>query len=194
MSASELLEWFTPFAVLQVGSQHPFEQAGKFLGADRRKNLAADSLLLPKTPSDEHVICLDTLSGQSGFRAQTADVAHVMLSAGVRTTGKMNVHRLVKLDSLLQPFRQGKSMAFGVGLRVLAILVSGTSYNAAAHVRLSRPQTDPLEAAFQCGNIGIGHVGNDEVLPHSQSYLSATVVISKLREAEERFWSYLSDR
>ena len=55
------------------------------------------------------------LAAISRFRSEQADIAHVMLGAGVRTAREVDVHGLIEFDPLLEIFDELKRMTLGVG-------------------------------------------------------------------------------
>src|SRR6478736_4598117 len=107
--------------VLEIRAQHLLDHAGQFLRRDTGEDLPPDCLVLREAATDEEVIRILALAVDLGLRAETADVAHVMLRAGVRTTGDMDVHRLIEFQLLLQLLDDFKRVALGVCLRELAI-------------------------------------------------------------------------
>ena len=67
---------------------------GKFAGDHAGEDLPADLLVLAEAAADEDMVSVQTFAREFGFGAEAADVAHVMLGAGIRATGEMNVDRV----------------------------------------------------------------------------------------------------
>src|SRR5205807_290474 len=102
------------------------------------------------------------------FRPEATDVTHVMLSARIRTTGEVDVHGLIQINSFRQPFSEFERMALGVRLGEFAITIAGTGNYAAGNVRLFYLKTGFLQRPFERGHKSIRHIWNDEILPYRQ--------------------------
>ena len=164
--------------------------AGSSLALHAGKNLAPHRLILAKAAADENMIAILA----AHLRAQTADVAHVMLRAGIRAAGEVNVHRLVEFQLLFQMLDQRQRMAFGVGLRIFAIGIARAGDDAAGNVRLPDAEAGFFQRVLERRHIGVGHVGNDEILPDRQPHFAAAVKVGQFRQPQHLLGRDLADR
>src|SRR5438477_620360 len=77
-------------------------EAFELIEGNAVEDLTSDGFVLAETTADEDVITFHAFSSDFHFRAQQSDVTDVMLRAGVRATGKMNVDRVVEREFLFQ--------------------------------------------------------------------------------------------
>src|SRR5262245_18070990 len=100
--SGERLEAYPALATPEKAAQHLFQERLETIEIDRVEDLPADRLVCPKTAADENVVTIHAFTAELRLRAEQADVAHVMLGAGVRAAGEMDVHGLVELDPLVE--------------------------------------------------------------------------------------------
>src|SRR4051812_31416445 len=124
MSARELRERFTALAMKQVSGEHLLQRWLELLEGNSTEHLPAGSLILPKAATDEHVIALQRLARNFHLGAEQPDVAHIMLRAGIRATGKMDVDRLIEIDAFLQKLSKLDRMGLRIGRREFAVGIS----------------------------------------------------------------------
>ena len=91
------------FAGLAVSSPcgEDMEQGGlELLDGKAVKNLAADGFLVAEAASDEDVVTFAGFTGDFHLGSQEADIANVMLGAGMGTAGEVDIDGLVEIDFL----------------------------------------------------------------------------------------------
>ena len=86
-------------AMGQVGLEHALDGFRRILRLDVVKDLAAAHGVGSKAAADMNVIALDLIAvlGNLHLHAEQSDVADVMLRAGIRTAGEVDVDRAVEL-------------------------------------------------------------------------------------------------
>src|SRR4051794_29489185 len=78
--------------VAQISFQHFFQRGLQFIDADAAEDLASDRLARSESAAHENVITF-AAAGMLHRRGKQANVAHIMLRAGMRAAGQMNVDR-----------------------------------------------------------------------------------------------------
>jgi hypothetical protein len=99
------------------------------------KDFAAAGGVRPKTAADVNVIAFDLIAvfGNLDLGAKEPDVADIVLGAGIRAAGEVNVHRRVEfLQPGFAPSRDIVGMAFGVGQREATAGIAGAGDEAGA--------------------------------------------------------------
>ena len=114
--------------------------------------------MLAKAATNENMVSIDAFAADFGFGTEATDIADVMLSAGIRAAGQMDVHWLIELEAFFQVLDQFQSMALGIGLGIFAIAVAGAGNHPTGKVRLLRGKAGFFERAFECLNECIGHI------------------------------------
>ncbi len=99
MAAGEVAERFPRLAVSQVTLQHFLERRLELLKGNSLKHLATDGLVVAKAAADEYVIAFDRFAGELHLGTEQADVAQVMLGAGIRAAGQVDIDRLLEFDA-----------------------------------------------------------------------------------------------
>src|SRR5690242_15681265 len=87
---------FLILAMTLIRFEHLLQGRFELFDGDVGEDLAADRLFISKTSPDKNVITFKRFSRDFHFCSQEADVAHVMLRAGIWTAGQMNVDRLIQ--------------------------------------------------------------------------------------------------
>src|ERR1700674_547449 len=87
-------------AVGQIGLQHPLDGGRRVLRFSGAIDLAAERRIGAKSSARQDVIALDRGLALGGvdLGGEEADIADMVLSAGVMTAGEMDVQRAVELD------------------------------------------------------------------------------------------------
>ena|SRR5205823_5677485 len=114
MAAGEVDKTFAAIALCEIDLKNVLQQPGQFVKGDTMKNLARDGLFFSETATENHVVTFDRITALLYLRPKQADIAHVMLSAGIRAAGQMNVNWLIELQFLLQMARQEDSLPLRV--------------------------------------------------------------------------------
>ena len=128
MSAREVGEAFLRAVTMgEISFEHSLDRARCILGFDLTIDFTAALCLRAEAAADMDVIGLGSILFVRGlgFGAKKPDIANVMLRAGIRTTGEMNIQRLVEGDAALAPLRDGFGMPLGVGHRQTATGIAG---------------------------------------------------------------------
>src|SRR5207248_6975323 len=112
--ADEVIERLVAVAVVEVGPQHPLDDGRRLVGRDGAEDLAAEVLVGPVAAADEDVVAFDRLVAGLDLGAEQADVAEVVLGAGVRAAGQVDVDGLIQLDPALDVLGDGQGVALGV--------------------------------------------------------------------------------
>ena len=100
MASGELLKGFGGLAMLHERADHSFERIWHFGGEDSGEDLTAYRLVFSEAAADEDVIGFETFAAEFGSCAEAADVAHVMLGAGMGAAGDVDINRLVEIETL----------------------------------------------------------------------------------------------
>src|SRR5579862_9927028 len=89
----------------EIGLEHAFDGFRRVLGFDVVENLAAAHGVGAEAAADMDVIALDLIAVlvDLDLHAEKANVADVMLRAGIGAAGKMDVDRAVDLDAGFAP-------------------------------------------------------------------------------------------
>ena len=92
-------------AVRQIGLEHALDGPRRVLRLDVAVDLARQRGVRPEAAADQDVIALDGVAVLGGrhLAGDQADVADVMLRAGMMAAGEMDVDRAVELDTRLAP-------------------------------------------------------------------------------------------
>src|SRR5580765_4620118 len=112
VAACELLKGFAQLSPAQVPLQHLLERLRQFHYRHAAENLPADRLVPTETSTDKNMITFLTLD----LHAQQPDITHVMLGAGVRTAGQVDIEGRIEREFFLEIIRQGQRMPFRIGL------------------------------------------------------------------------------
>src|SRR5256885_744390 len=178
----------------QVAFQNPFQRRLELFEGNSLEHLPPDGLVVTESATDEDVITFNCFAGYFDFRAEQTDVTQVMLRAGVRAAGQVNVDRLVKLDTLFEIVGQFKRVAFGVRRRELAIGIASASDQSTAQVRLLPVQSHFHERLFDSFDKRVGEVRNDEILPDGEPDFTGAVVVSEVSQSQHLLGCDLTDR
>src|SRR6187401_3547207 len=104
----------------QVAAQYFLDQRCEFVVGDRVEDLSSDRLVFAESTTEEDVITVQRLARALGLGTEQANVTHVVLGAGIRATGEVNVHRAIELHTLVEIVSERERVAFRIGLRELA--------------------------------------------------------------------------
>ena len=93
MPAREIDEAFAAIALRQIDLKHMLQQCGQLVKCNASKNFARHSLFLPKTAPEYYVVTLNRIAALINLCSEQADIAHIVLGAGIRAAREMNVNR-----------------------------------------------------------------------------------------------------
>lgn len=122
----ELSESFTVLAVLLEDSQKTLDERGNIVEGDAFIDFTGDGLGVVDSASEDDVVTFDffaTLKFHGG--PHEADVADVVLGAGMVTTGEVNIDGLIEFDFGLEVLAKDDGLAFGIGSGEFATGVAG---------------------------------------------------------------------
>src|SRR5690242_13313345 len=124
-------------AMPKIGLQQPLDGLWRVFRLDVAIDLLPDLGLRPEAPACDEMIAFDGILALAGrhLRREQADVADVMLRAGMVAAGQMDVERRVDLDARFAPVGNISGMELGVGGRELAAGIAGAGDEAGADLR-----------------------------------------------------------
>src|SRR6202040_3363517 len=94
-------------AMMQIGPEHALDCCRRIFRLDVMVDFAPDARVGTKAAADVNVIAFDRIAllRHRYPGAKQADVADIMLRAGIGAAGEMDVHRRVELRTRLAPPR-----------------------------------------------------------------------------------------
>src|SRR5689334_7399664 len=121
----------------EIGLEQLLDRFRRILRLDVAIDLLADIGVRAEAAAGVEMIALHRLliACARHLGGKQADVADVMLRAGMVAAGEMDVERRVDLDARLAPVADRSRMTLGVGGRELAALVAGAGNEAGADLR-----------------------------------------------------------
>src|SRR5205814_4886201 len=141
MAAGEGGECFSTLAFGKIRLQHAFEQRWNFAERNAGEDLFADARLGADAAAEDDVVTF----ARADLHALQADIADVMLRAGVRAAGEVDVDGLVQLHGLVEMRAERDGLAFRVGRGPFATGVAGAGDEAAENVRGLMMKSHPHE-------------------------------------------------
>ena len=131
----------------EIGAQHARHGLRRFFRRNVLIEFARDRGVLGETAANEDVIAVDrvALVVHIDARAEQANVADVMLRAGVMAAGQMDVDRRIHRRRGLAKCRDGVGVALGVGGGETAAEASRAGNEAGAKRRRLRRKTQRLD-------------------------------------------------
>src|SRR5262249_937694 len=95
--------------------------------------------------------------GERHFAGEQADVADVMLRAGVMTAGEMNVDRRIEVDAALTPSRDLIGVTLGVGSRKSTSSIARAGDEPGADRGCLRRQLKRHDCRFDLSDLVVRH-------------------------------------
>ena len=171
MAFRECLEGFVlRRALREVGAQQPLERLRQFGGGNVAQDLASQLAPFAEAAADEDVVPLDfRIPAGCHLRAEQADIADVMLRAGMRAAGQVNVQRRVQGKARVEIVRDRQRMALGVACGKFAAGIAGAGDEAGADRRCFRAQPEFGERGLHRVPVAFGDIRQDQVLPYRQA-------------------------
>src|ERR1700730_11423174 len=121
--------------MMQIGPEHALDCCRRIFRLDVMVDFAPDARVGAKAAADVNVISFDRIAllRHRYPGAKQADVADIMLRAGIGAAGEMDVHGRIELHTRLAPPRNLLRVALGVEESKPAAGISGAGYEAGAN-------------------------------------------------------------
>jgi hypothetical protein len=114
MSGGELPERFAGQPVFEIPTQDFLHDRWQHAYADPIKQLPTNLGVSAEGASNKNVVPFQRFSRHLYFRAEQANVTDVVLGAGIRTTGQMDVDWLIELKTFIELTHQLKRVPLGI--------------------------------------------------------------------------------
>ena len=140
---------------------------GACFGAHVHEDLARQSDVHAGAAANQHVVALDRVAVvvDRHLAGDQADVADIVLRAGMMAAGEMDVHGRVELDARFAPARDLLGMPLGVGGGEAAADIAGAGDEAGADRARADREPQRLDAADGAFDLVVRHAGDQKVLP-----------------------------
>src|SRR5262249_55609721 len=112
-----------------------------------------------------------------------SDVTDVMLGTGVVAAREVDVDWGIERDAFLKIRGKGHGVPLGIGGRVFAACVSGAGKQATSDARGVPIQPERLDGVFDGLDILFGDIGDQQILPNSETNRSAAEAVGNIRKA-----------
>src|SRR5262252_8003415 len=122
-------------AVCEIGLEHALDDLRRILGFDVVVDLRRNRRVSAESAADVNVVAFDRVAvfGCLHFAGEQADVADVMLRAGMMASGKMDVDGAIERDAAFAPTRDLLGVSLGVGGGELAADIAGAGNESRAN-------------------------------------------------------------
>src|SRR5262245_39764516 len=105
MAAREVEEALFSNTMIEVSAQHFLEEGWDFRERHVAPHFAADAAPVAIASTHENVVALDHVVPSRDLRTEKADISNIVLGAGVRAAGQVDVDRLIELEPSLKVSR-----------------------------------------------------------------------------------------
>src|SRR5690606_27131881 len=166
VAAGPLDEGFAEGALLFEGVEEAGDGGVHLLGTEAAEECAADALLVVHAAADDQVVAFGAVLE---LGADEADVAAVVLGAGVRAAGEVDVERAAGFGAFAEVFDEGDGVGLGVGGGVFAAAVAGAGDDAAGEQIGLGGGAVAGDGAAHGLDEGVGDVRDDDVLPGGEA-------------------------
>ena len=112
MARREILEGFRTASILKIDKQDLFDEGLQHFKRNCLENLATHRLPFSETATDADVV---SFASVSRFDPEEADIANVVLGAGVGASGKVNVHGHIQLKAMFEMLDEFQRVSFRAG-------------------------------------------------------------------------------
>ena len=112
MSRREILEGFRTASFFEIDKQDPFDEGLQLFKRNCLENLATHRLSFSEATADTDVV---SFASVARFDPEQADVANIVLGAGVGASGKMNVHGHIQLKTMFEILDEFQRVSFRAG-------------------------------------------------------------------------------
>src|SRR5437763_8378912 len=134
VSAREVVEAFSWSAPYQIPAQQGFDVLRHLVGGNRMGDFAAELSLGTAAAANHDVIALDLLFlAYVHLGGEQADIADIVLSAGIGAAGQVNIDRLVERQACIEMIDQRRAMALCVAEGEFAAQIPGARDHTAAN-------------------------------------------------------------
>src|SRR5215469_9656496 len=183
-------------AVREISLEHALDGLRRILGFDIAVDFRRDRRVRAETATDVNVVALDRVAvfGDLHLAGEQADVADVMLGAGVVASGEMDVDRIVERDAAFAPARDLLGVPLGVGGGELATDIAGAGHESCANRVRTGGEAERFDARLRRLHALRAHARDDQVLPDREPNVAVAEVACDLREPSYLFGGHLADR
>ena len=115
-------------------------------------------------------------------RTDHADVADVVLSAGVMTAGQVDIDRRLEGHAFVAPRRDLVGTFLGMGRRKAATGLAGASNQARTERRRCGRKSQYLDGCRDSPNIRVGDTGDQQILPDRETNIAVAEIGGQLRQ------------
>src|SRR5260370_1773528 len=149
-----------------------------------------------KSSAGEQVIAFDgvVFLADGHFGSDQADIADVMLRAGMMAAGEMNVERGVDGNPRLAPVADRGGMALGIGRRKLAAGIAGARDQPGAYLRSLDLEADRFDRRNGKSDILVTHARDQQVLPDRQPNITIAEILRDLCQPAHLLARHLAER
>ena len=167
----------------QIDDEELLDERGHFIGADGFPDLSGDGLGVVHAATEHDVIAVH---GGAVFDfhagAHHADVADVMLGAGILAAGEVDVHGLIEDHLAGKVVAEGDGLGLGIRGGELASLAAGAGDEAAGEGVVPVVEAGRLDGGDGGLEVFLGDARDDEVLPDGEADLAAAELIGDIGE------------
>src|SRR3954471_2836132 len=158
-------------AVRQIGPQQRLDAGGTILRSNALPQLAADPGVLGEPAADDDVVALDRVAAVADrdLGADQADVADVVLGAGMMAAGQVDVDRHVEIEPRLDVRGDHQRMTLGVARSELAAAIAGAGDKTGADARGLGREPERRDARLDLRDARVRHAREEEILPDRQA-------------------------
>src|ERR1700730_18421562 len=179
----------------EIRFQQFFHGLWRVLGLEIMKNLLPDIGLGAEAAAGEQMIALNgvILLADRYLGGDQADIADVMLRAGMVATGDMNVERRVDVDPRFAPVADRGGVALGVGCRELAAGIAGAGDQSGADVRRRYRTPNRFDGRNGERDILVAHTRDQNVLPDRETEFAMAEIPGDLGETPHLLAGHLAE-
>ena len=159
-------------------------------------DLLPDIGIRTEPSAGEQVIAFDgvVILADGHFGAYQADIADVVLRAGMMATGEMDIQRGIDGHPRLAPVGDGGGMAFGIGGRELAAGIAGAGDQPGAYLRGLDVKAHRFDRCNGKSGILVSHAWNQQVLPDRQPNIAVAEILRDLCQSPHLLARHLAER
>ena len=183
-------------AMGEIGLQQPLDRLRRVLGLEVVIDLLPDIGVRAEAAAGEQMIALDrvVVLADRHLRRDQADIADVMLRAGMVAAGEMDVERRVDVDARLAPVADLGRMALGIRGRELAAGIAGAGDQPGADLRGLDREPDLLDRGNGELDILVAHARDQQVLPDRQADIAVAEILRNLGQPPHLLAGDLAER
>ena len=165
----------------EIGFQQLLDRLRRVLGLEVVIDLLPDIGMRTEAAAGEQMIALDgvVLLADRHLGGDQADIADVVLRAGMVAAGEMDVERRVDVDPRLAPVADLGGVALGVGGGELAAGIAGAGDQAGADLRGLDRKPDRFDGGDGKRDILVAHARDQKVLPDRQADFAVAEIAAR---------------